>query len=779
MNLMVVKFIDTFVPHISVNDGPYFSNNQDLTHLWISNNDLGFGCKANRIVIMIRKDAVNLFFPLVNGYSTLKIESFKFSGMIIPEITLYRAGTDGAEWIIGTPLTNVQTNKNATYRDVGDGHNGLEFTTKIVKSYFEDQLSTYGDDNIATGTFIISEQSYVESSSSNINDYFSKVSQSSKTFVEVINYANDFTDEDESFYTFSASLTNIKDKNIDKRFAGVGYVKNKITGEFTYGLSIPSFISIYELALELQGQGKSSDIYLDKMLSLSTTNKSYELVNNSQNNVDFTYENRGFYKITASSETNLYSVVIDGETYELNLQKGQSKYISFVNNQFEIKDNVDLEFGIDEPCKELWNANGAQSNYATYQNNSEMSHLFDAKTERLWISPVGLLHGIDSPDPLAFYSDTGLDDVVFDANYVQNVHNSISNFKNKGVSKVVMLISGFIYSRADKIYYDTVDKQFVSFWTQLTTGHSCNGGAGIIPDQTENDYEIFLNNQRKFYDALFDEFGTEIDGIEFMNESDINGNEYYYENIVNLSQVTTPTTDRLAKWTMDMCKLVTDTVKEKELNIKVFTPAFGCVGSDSNAHHVSSLSLLEDQYAYIQSQNGNPKDYFQMLNLHPYIFLSKQMGGNECAYFYESNPKNSQLNANRVTDWVNVIDNMHNVCVENDDEYLPVYITEFGLTDLGNTTDTNWKGFNSSDVLATTLQQCLANLSNLEYLQSFMQFRLFDWSVPAGGFVDSYEPNLGIINEDKTLKQTAKVLYSFLHNGSTDYSPLTSALANM
>ena len=108
-------------------------------------------------------------------------------------------------------------------------------------------------------------------------------------------------------------------------------------------------------------------------------------------------------------------------------------------------------------------------------------------------------------------------------------------------------------------------------------------------------------------------------------------------------------------------------------------------------------------------------------------------------------------------------------------------MTETGLSDLGTTTDNNWKYINYQNRFNTVFTKLYTKMLSMDYFEMLSWFRMFDFpDRPAldvmSGF---YEANFGVIETNKTLKELGKKIFTLWNNGSTNYAPLINFLANM
>lgn len=411
---------------------------------------------------------------------------------------------------------------------------------------------------------------------------------------------------------------------------------------------------------------------------------------------------------------------------------------------------------------------------------------FNSKSARIWVPTNKLLSTPAWEDSGFIYPGP---DFTLDPTDVSLLRQTIQAYRSNGVTEIIILLQGFVRTFDEHVYYDQTNNIFYSANEYSAISGDKPAVASmmhVLPQLGTSEYTSFLANQQEFYRLFAEEFKDEVDAIETQNEVNLNGSaittEYYLNNKTYSTSEFAGIVNQVQKQVYDGIHSVTD-------NIRVLTPAFSCIGNTENnpVYARDIRNLLPAIYSSIESASENPDDYFDAINLHPYLYPSKDIAANCDLYLYTTTPKGktgSIDNTNYVDDWENYLDNLYSTCVSHGDSEKQFYFTEYGYTDLGIgtsscTTDTNWKNFNKGNILDTIILNMNAKMQTKSYIRTVLFFRLLDFTPSNLSMAGTIEPNYGVINEDLTLKNTGKAVYQAMNNGSTNYSEVTNYLATL
>ncbi|MBR4762134.1 MAG: cellulase family glycosylhydrolase, partial [Clostridia bacterium] len=212
----------------------------------------------------------------------------------------------------------------------------------------------------------------------------------------------------------------------------------------------------------------------------------------------------------------------------------------------------------------------------------------------------------------------------------------------------------------------------------------------------------------------------------------------------------------------DLCWYISSAVKAVDKQNQVTTPSM-CVGSYIGSNLQSNyLNLL---YNAIES-GGYPTDkpvgdmridnYFTIVNIHTYPEYAASSG-------------TRQTNVNTIANDVSAV---YAVMQAHNDGGARVWITETGVSINGTRTEAN-----GADLITKYLTKINTNLT---FVDTVIFYKIADISASSGqSDVESkyglfYSGDHATSSYRYAAKQTAKAIYKFFHNGSTDYSALTS-----
>lgn len=725
-----------------------------------------------------------------NGYEYTTLEIKKgtpFMNAFLDHTILYLVND---VWTDVSPYGVIRTELSASIRETNGNVNGMSFETRIDYDSYNTIKNTYS--NIEMGTFIIDKNSYLSSGYSSISDYIANVSPSSTTYVDIRNDYNDFLNPNsassQGYYAFRGSLINIKNTNICRSFIPVGYIK--YNGNYEFGQSGRYSISLYEVLKDAYIHGDTRGASLLQMVPEFIYSPSKGLMEKDttiSNSHTISRSEKDSHTLTAVN-TPIYGVVVNGVMKRTNISIGATKYINNSHQTFTIEDQHNgINYGIAEPNNELWFDTNSNTDYNNMNVVSSLVGKFNAKSARIWV-PVNKL--LSTPA----WEDSGFiypgPDFSLDPTDVSILRQTIQAYRSNGVTEIIVLCQGFVRTFNEHIYYSQANNTFytVNEYSAIPDADkpSVASMMHVLPQLGTSEYESFLANQQEFYRLFAEEFKDEVDAIETQNEINLNGStitmEYYLNN-------KTYTTSEFASIINQVQKPVYDGIHSVTDNIRVLTPAFSCIGNtETNPTYARDIrDLLPAIYNSLELASENPDDYFDAINLHPYLYPSKDTAANCDLYLYTTTPRGrtgSIDNTNYVDDWEAYLDNLYSTCVSHGDSEKQFYFTEYGYTDLGIgtsnvTTDGNWKNFNKNNILNTIITNMNAKMQTKSYIRTVLFFRLLDFTPSNFSMAGTTEPNFGVINEDLTLKNTGKAIYQAMNNGSTNYTEVENYLATL
>ena len=731
---------------------------------------------------------------LYNGgeYSaTLTIpQGTKFMSSRLSETTLFYQGeNESGTWADSSEIL-ITTQDNAVFTTYGS-HYGLKFESRVNYSLYNSLVSQYGKGTIEIGTIILPEDNYLNSGASSFRSYILTNDPSSSTYMLVKNTKLDFANEanaaSDGYYKFFGSIIDIKLQNVEKNFIGVGYVK--VNGTYYLGSLGNKSTNCYSTFLSAYRSGLLHDTApFAHTINLETTAYSHELddVSAVSTNHTISASRSGKYLVTAVGE-NITKITIDGKGFNINIPAGGSTYIYNNNGYLKTYSSSSLKWGIGEPTVELFDEHHFTDSRNSGENLAILSQSFGTNIVRVWVDVgvftkggCGLLN-----------SDGSTDNVEFNQAGITAMHNVINEYKTRGM-EILLFLGGHAYLRSDKILFKNGTwYSMPEAWSQSIS----SAPSPIIPYDTEEEYQQWLRTQRYFFDAVLQEF-PEIDAIETNNEIDFAGGEKYRPHFSNASVF--PSTATVARWSMDVNKVLTDSVKRNAPHVIVYSPALTCAGN-INGTTYSTSSFLRACYDYIDDYGtGDPDDYFNVMNIHPYLFPSQESCGTEGSYLFGSGHfpaegypgtmpyYNTWENADYDNDWALYLASIRNIMNESKDNYKPSAITEWGIWDMEGALESYpdpevvraWAYINSNNRLTPVCQRICEIASGLNYLDSFMYFRMYDFEPNVSNFASYMQGTFGLVYSDLTLKDRGKAMHTII-TGSSNHSDVISTLSGM
>ena len=687
------------------------------------------------------------------------------------------------------------------------------------------------DVNYEYGAFIINKNHFSQTNSTSFSTYLSSYSESTGSKIStykkvcISSYTEPLSKNGNVTYSFPSSFA-ISSDDYEKELIIVGYIKFDETYIFGQSASSPVALSLHGLAT------KTPLLYPDLCkeyftVSLSSTKKTYELINNTFNEslISFNYDKNGYYKIVANENVNEFylngkklanKTITKGETTYISVAKGEPKFISSSHGVYK---------GFAEPNKEAWNDPNGNFYLNTYKNNAIIFSQMNGECARIWLSAPALYWGPGQGHPI--YTESGFR-TDFNAQAVKYVQDAIAAYRQVGIKEIILLINGMYYTNDDYIFFHNYggDRGIECMDQHRAAAEfTINGVADVELATTYpmkqvfpiEGYDSFIENNKKFYQLLANTF--DCDYFECLNE--INLNPFQHDTLHNLKSyepaynpnggniVNVPIEDqgevfdRVAKSVADYCKAMSDGVAlSSRKNIRILTPAIASVNDSPRNDQWAKPQIRDDNrfftkmYDYIVNEKSDEvQNYFQGLNIHPYMFLSFDTGYNENYLFWSKSPEKypkfedrlngsstiseKNFNSNVVSDWLNDLNGIHKISKDYNDDYCPIFSTEFGFTDYYGMTSA-WTNFSNAHYLPDIINEFFPAIKDLDYLAGIYWFRLysFDHVLRNGTVTDGGEANFGFITKEKGLKNWGKTLYT-QYTGKNDYSTLLSVISNL
>ncbi len=732
-------------------------------------------------------------------------EGTLFGGYQLSEVTVYFNAAE-SKWQTEKPapiVNGFSTVEGGSIR-IDKENGGLRFETHIEKSTYDSLVATYGKGNIKMGTYILPE-AWLYLSGKTLEGYVTTYTADGGYYLDIStwneakndfgfansNAAGEITDGN-SYYKYYGTIAKVKEENYAENFIGVGYiwVTDKDGVEYLYLTHDGSWSrNVYEVAkaaykdTEKVKDNQLGGItpYFDKVIEITTDGSAenklvYDIDEVLTARPSYSYTKPTDYTVTvengvitiASTSTATLTVIVNGSPagkVETNAT-AYADYYAVNAALFETAEEAKkLNFGFAEPNRELYSQgndgfnsifNGETNAYSTSSNIAQVTAEFDGNSARIWFQTADLCWSSSNSDAQFVLNESCL-------NALKQV---INNFRAQGVTNII-LMSSVANTRQTKNYYNSDNNTWYTFWEVMENNYSYDGQSlSLVVLPNEDDYDTFLALQKEYFTQLALAVGDSVTAIEVLNEMEGATNyRFHYENGY------LPAIDLIAQAAMDICKAATDGVKEAGKNIKIAMPALMTVSelkNDSgNVTRYESKAFVEAEYAYIKSVGGNADDYFQIINMHPYVTLSSDTSTTNYLY-YENNGLTVQTPAQMKERWLKYMNSLRSIFVANGDAEKPVWITEFGLADYnGDCKDpinsNKWKDYNNNKLLrqAQVYQAIYDAMISLPYLDTVLFFRLGDYThTGEHNYVNCGEATYGVIDASGNLKDFGKYLYA-------------------
>ncbi len=295
-----------------------------------------------------------------------------------------------------------------------------------------------------------------------------------------------------------------------------------------------------------------------------------------------------------------------------------------------------------------------------------------------------------------------------------------------------------------------------------------------VPDPTTDteNYVAWLTVNAAAFKALAEEC-PEIKYFEPYNEPNVAGNRLEKYGIgwnataeEQAAHAFTP--KEKAGIMADLCWYISKAVKSVDSANQVTTPSLSV---DTNSSAVEG-AFLDELYKAIES-GAHPinnvvadtriDNYFTIINIH-------------CYPGYDSSTFGTGVQS-RVNTWADLISAAYNVVKAHNDGGSRVWLTETGMSTYSPNGDAR-----NEDRVADTIKKALQKLdTELTFIDTVFLYKIADISGDAGA--SAVETYYGLFYSGDDLdnpyaaKPSAKAVYSYFHNGSTDYSALDALVS--
>jgi len=358
------------------------------------------------------------------------------------------------------------------------------------------------------------------------------------------------------------------------------------------------------------------------------------------------------------------------------------------------------------------------------------------------------------------YYATGDNGVVAKEDNMNQFKDMVAQLKAKGIDEILYVTDSFILPYG----YNDVEKN-----------HNIT-----VPDPVTDaeNYVAWLNVNAAAFKALANEV-PEINFFEPFNEINVTGTrlERYgvaWESTSEEQAAHKFTVKEKAAIMADLCWYISKAVKSVDSANQVTSPSV-VVGSNV----VIENNFLDEFYKAIESGNyptnkdfGDTRidNYFTIVNIHAYPDYTEDNA-------WIGNNFESRAQA-EIAEWAGYINTAYDVVKAHNDGGSRVWITETGMS--GRHSD---GAVRDEDNVARIIELALQKLDGeLTFVDTVIFYKVADISSdngasPSETYFGLFYSGDDLDNDPYTAKPSAKTIYSYFNNGTTDYSAL-DALAN-
>lgn len=444
-----------------------------------------------------------------------------------------------------------------------------------------------------------------------------------------------------------------------------------------------------------------------------------------------------------------------------------------------IKRNVsyteeDFYIGLGEPSYQV----STQHSTLTYANNdyvSDMAAAFGVSTFRVWMN-FNLVFAIRDGNVRMKDEKTGL-------TAWKSLKDFVDKLKANGINRICFVSDGYIVDESYRNYL-CWDGQGLNWYSandlegengkgkkQIRHAYSCSPNPNTEPDA----YLRFLENQEKVFRILADSF-PDVEFFEASNEPDAGVNlgdkwqvlrslkpgtadfnskadtivkysaiskstaQFLLRSRINEAKTAKYPNELLYKIQTDLCFYISKALKKSAILSrkpkKLLSPAFTTTGE--------SFDFLKGMYDEIANDTGlikdtDPNNYFQILNIHPYLFHHVQPD-TSCA-------------CKKYDDWRSHVEEIYRITIDNGHrtskgKTIPVWFTEFGFTDEADSTYKSWKRYtqDNQQTNADYLYYCLEQAKDMGFVNTVVVFRMNDFKyTDTNNDANKIQGNFGMI----------------------------------
>lgn len=426
-----------------------------------------------------------------------------------------------------------------------------------------------------------------------------------------------------------------------------------------------------------------------------------------------------------------------------------------------IKRNVsyteeDFYIGLGEPSYQV-STQHSTLEYADNDYVSDMAAAFGVSTFRVWMNFNNL-----------FVIQNG--EVYHKTKGWKSLKDFVTKLKDKGIDRICFVSDGYIVDRNYPNYL-CWDGEGLNWYSandlegengkgkkQIRYAYSCSPN----PNTESDAYLRFLKNQEKVFKILADSF-PDVEFFEASNEPDFGVNlgdkwqvlrslkpgtadfnskadtivkysadinkstaQSLLRSQINEAKTAKYPNELLYKIQTDLCFYISKALKESarlsENPKKLLSPAFTTTGE--------SFDFLKGMYDKIaigqptgvgsRERTADPNNYFQILNIHPYLFHHVQPDTSCACKNYD--------------DWGSHVEEIYRITIDNghrtsEGKTIPVWFTEFGFTDEADSTYKSWKRYtqDNQQTNADYLYYCLEQAKDMGFVNTVVVFRMNDF----------------------------------------------------